>query len=273
MIKVWDKDCTEIITKSKLPGTDFVINPYIGCSHACMYCYASFMKRFSKIEDDWGKFLVVKNWQKINLKKLAGKRVLLSSVTDPYQPHEKIYRSTNKILQDIQNSGAKIEILTKSKLILNDIDVLKNIKDLRVGISISSSDNSFLRDIEPLASSYEERIKILKVLKKAGIDTYLFISPIFPEITNFDKIIEDSKDFVNEIYFENLNLKGLYKKNILEYIKIKYPEKISLYEKIFNSKDFNFEYWNSLKNKISKKYENAKFKTRIYFFHDEIKKS
>lgn len=81
----------DYLSKSNLPASDFVINPYVGCTHSCKYCYASFMKRFTGHKEDWGTFLDIKRCSKpINLSKINGKSVFLSSVTDCYNHYEKI---------------------------------------------------------------------------------------------------------------------------------------------------------------------------------------
>ncbi len=74
-----------IISRSNLPVCEYAVNPYVGCTHACKYCYASFMKRFTNHPEPWGEFLDVKHWDKIkNPKKYAGKELFIGSVTDPY---------------------------------------------------------------------------------------------------------------------------------------------------------------------------------------------
>lgn len=93
----------DLVTKSNLPASDYVINPYVGCPHACKYCYACFMKRFSNHKEEWGSFLDVKLCDKpINGKKLQGKSVFLSSVTDCYNPYEEKYQCTRKILEQLR---------------------------------------------------------------------------------------------------------------------------------------------------------------------------
>lgn len=82
-----------ILTKSNLPVSDYSVNPYVGCTHACKYCYASFMKRFTDHSEDWGTFVDVKYWETIkNPKKYSGKELFIGSVTDPYMPLEKSIR-------------------------------------------------------------------------------------------------------------------------------------------------------------------------------------
>ena len=115
-----------VITKSNLPVCDFSVNPYTGCTNACKYCYASFMKRFTNHPEPWGEFLDIKHWDQIkNPKKYADKELFIGSVTDPYNPQEEIYGRTRALLTELQGSGAKLSIATKSDLILRDLDLIK----------------------------------------------------------------------------------------------------------------------------------------------------
>ncbi|WP_432890662.1 hypothetical protein [Treponema putidum] len=83
-----------VITKSNLPVSDYSVNPYIGCTHACKYCYASFMKRFTGHTEPWGTFLDFKDWPEIkHPEKYAGKELFFGSVTDPYNPEEGYVRA------------------------------------------------------------------------------------------------------------------------------------------------------------------------------------
>ena len=94
-----------VISKSNLPVCDYSVNPYVGCTHACRYCYASFMKRFSHHTEPWGEFLDVKYWPQIRRpEKYCGKEFFIGSVTDPYNPQEKLYRRTRALLEQLQGS-------------------------------------------------------------------------------------------------------------------------------------------------------------------------
>ena len=106
---------------------------------------------------------------------LDEKTILIGSVTDAYNPAEKTYTLMPKILEQLEKCPAHIEILTKSKLILRDIDLIKKITDISVGISLSNLIAEDNKIIEPGASTAEERIETLRVLHEAGINTYLFI--------------------------------------------------------------------------------------------------
>lgn len=82
-----DVETKNVLTKSNLPVSDYSVNPYVGCIHACKYCYASFMKRFTGHPEEWGSFLDVKHWPEIkNPRKYTGKELFFGSVTAPYNP-------------------------------------------------------------------------------------------------------------------------------------------------------------------------------------------
>lgn len=258
----------DYLTKSNLPASDYVINPYVGCSHGCKYCYASFMKRFTGHQEAWGDFIDIKRCdKKINLKKIAGKSVFLSSVTDCYNEYEEKYAITRSILEQLVKSDCKLSISTKSKLILRDIDLLKKIKDVTVCMSVNTLDESFKDDMDK-ASSIKDRLDALKELHENRIYTVLFMSPIFPYITKWKEIIEISKDYVDEFWFENLNLRGSYKYSILNYIKEKYNDLFCKYIDIYENK--NNYYWNDLSKKIEEYCVNNNIKYTNFFYHKEL---
>ena len=258
----------DYLTKSNLPASDYVINPYVGCPHGCKYCYASFMKRFTGHKEEWGTFIDIKKCdKKINTKKLENKNVFLSSVTDCYNKYEEKYQITRNILKELINVNCNVNISTKSKLILRDLDILKQMKNLTVSISINTLDENFKDDMDN-ASSINERLDTLKQLHNSGIYTVLFMSPIFPYITNFKEIIEISKNYVDEYWFENLNLRGEYKNKILFYIQEKYPKLINEYTDIYIKG--NKQYWQNLSKEIKEYCESNNIKYINYFYHEEL---
>jgi DNA repair photolyase len=148
--------------------------------------------------------------------------------------------------------------------------VLKQIPDLRVGVSMNSLDDSFRKMTEPFASSVLRRIKTMKVLHDTGIRTYLFMSPIFPEITKFDEIVEKVRPFADSFYFENLNLRAGYLRRVLSFIAKKHPELNDIYDRIYKKKDIS--YWEELSEAISKYCRKARLDYKLYFYHEKIKK-
>lgn len=261
----------DYLTKSNLPASDYVINPYVGCPHGCKYCYASFMKRFTGHKEEWGTFVDIKQCNKgINIKKLENKTVFLSSVTDCYNKFEEKYELTRKILKQLVNANCYLNISTKSKLILRDLDLLNQFRNLTVSMSINTLDEDFKNDMDN-ASSIQDRLNTLKELHNSGIHTVLFMSPIFPYITNFKEIIEVSKDYIDEYWFENLNLRGDYKTKILFYIQEKYPEFIDKYNDIYIKG--NKQYWYDLAEEIKSYCESNNINYINYFYHEELVKN
>lgn len=283
-----DTQVKSIISKSNLPACDFSVNTYTGCEHACKYCYASFMKRFTGHPEKWGTFVDVKSWEKIGKpEKYKDKELFFGSVTDPYQPAEEKYGRTRALLKELQGSGAAISIATKSDLILRDLDIIKTFPNARVSWSINTLDENFKNDMD-CAVSIERRIAAMKAFYKAGIRTACFISPIFPGITDCKAIINKTKEFCNLIWLENLNLRGSYKPVILNYIKEKYPKLLPLYQDIYNKNDRS--YWNVLDAELRNfcAEQNLKYVRNDdsmkspfeappivvnFFFHEEITKS
>ena len=147
-ILIREVETKNIMTKSSLPVGGYSVNPYVGCTHACKYCYASFMKRFTGHKEEWGTFLDVKHWPEIkNPKKYAGQRVVIGSVTDGYNPQEEQFGNTRKLLEQLIGSDADILICTKSDLVVRDIDLLKKLGRVTVSWSINTLDENFKNDI------------------------------------------------------------------------------------------------------------------------------
>lgn len=277
-----------VMTRSNLPVSDYSVNPYVGCSHGCKYCYASFMKRFTGHDEPWGEFVDVKNWTPIkNPKKYAGKEAFFGSVTDPYQPCEKKYERTRRLLEELQGSGVSLSIATRSDLVLRDIDLIKTFPNARVSLSINTLDEEFRKEMDR-AVSIERRLEAMRRLYEAGIKTTCFISPIFPGITDPCEIIMRAKDQCNLVWLENLNLRGDYRVRILEWIKEKHPELVGLYHNIYSKKDRT--YWSSLDEKMREftaqhgmpylRDDDSQVSdfgqppvVVNYFFHEEVKKS
>ena len=142
-------DVQSVMTKSALPVGGYSVNPYVGCPHACKYCYASFMKRFTGHTEPWGAFLDVKNWKPIaNPHKYDGERIVIGSVTDGYNPYEEQFRRTRRLLEELRGSNAEIMVCTKSDLVLRDLDLLKRFPKVTVSWSINTLNEQFRADMD-----------------------------------------------------------------------------------------------------------------------------
>lgn len=256
-----------VISKTNLPGADYVANPYVGCSHACVYCYAEFMKRFTNHHEAWGSFVDVKiNAHETikNPKKYSGKTILFSSVTDPYQPLEAKYGMTRRILEALVPAQPVIGIITKSQLITRDIPLLKRFEDVEVGMSISTLNKDYAEKLEPYASPPKQRLEALKKVSEAGIRTYVFISPMWPGITDYKEIIRQA-GFAGYYSFENLNLRPHNKSRILNFIKANKPEALPFYSENYD--------WDSLEEEIRTHCKELGKECRVYFHHGGFKKN
>ncbi len=179
---------------------DYAMNPYRGCSHACRYCYAAFMKRFTGHREPWGEFVDVKiNAPELLAKEIARKpmgRVWVSGVCDPYQPIEKKYRLTRRCLEILLARDWPVTIQTKSSLVLRDIDILETSGKVEVGFSVTTTEEKIRRIFEPGTSPIRERILALKTLHAKGIRTFAMIAPLLPGAEKLTGELEGAVDFV-----------------------------------------------------------------------------
>jgi len=238
-----------ILIKSGLPGSDLVVNPYNGCLFGCLYCYAAQIARWKHAGEKWGEFLDVKlnapELLKKELNKLcekSGKKnfgsVFFSSVTDPYVGVEAKYKLTRKCLEVLADFGyeGEIAIQTKSPLVNRDIDVLKRLKKVSVGFTITTLDDKVSRFLEVMAPPASLRLKALKELHQSGISIYAFIGPILPYFTAEEKKISEllnklQEVGVKEVWFEHINLSPKIKERLFSFLKKEAPELIPEFEK------------------------------------------
>ena len=187
--KIVERHCKTALSKSGL-SYDYTVNPYTGCLHGCVYCYANFMRRFSgHLKDPWGSFVDVKvNLIEVLAKeapKHPGGSVWLSSVCDPYQQPEAKYQLTRQTIQRLSEYPKfTISILTKNALVLRDLDIIKSIKDrVDVGFTITTFNEEAQRIFEPHASPVKERIDAARQIAEEGVPTWVFIAPMLPHVT------------------------------------------------------------------------------------------
>jgi len=210
-MKVTEVSAKSVLNKSKLPASEYCINPYLGCSHGCKYCYARFLGRWKGHREPWGSYVDVRKsapevlQNDIRHAKRKG-LVLLGSMTDAYQPLEHKYGLTRNMLAQLAEAGYPISILTKSDLVTRDIDILKTASYCEVGFSISFLDDSVRRRMEPGTISIDRRLAALKKIHDEGIRTYIFIGPIFPKLTDFETILGHVCTDVDFAMGESLNI-------------------------------------------------------------------
>jgi len=199
----------EIKSKSVLSRSqiyDYALNPYVGCQHSCVYCYAKFMKRFTGHRESWGEFVDIKiNAPELlaaEVKKKRVGRVWISGVCDPYQPVEEKYMITRRCLEILVEKGWPFTVQTKSPLVLRDIEILKIAKDAEVGFTITTLDEKIRRIFEPGAPPLSKRIEALATLRSEGIKTFAMIAPILP---GADGLVIALKGKVEHVILDRLN--------------------------------------------------------------------
>jgi DNA repair photolyase len=193
---VFPIDCKSVLTKSRISSLDYALNPYLGCEHGCIYCYAIFMAKFRNVPGEWGSFVGVKKDAPAVLAKEVARRkpgvVCLGTVCDGYQPVEEGYRISRACLEAfLGTEGFDVGVLTKSDLVLRDADILESLESSNVGITVTCLDAGVARAFEPRAPSPARRLDAIRELRDRGIPAWGFFGPILPTFSDsYDAIAE-----------------------------------------------------------------------------------
>jgi DNA repair photolyase len=197
-MKIREIEAKSILSKSQV--SDYALNPYVGCAHNCVYCYAKFMKRFTGHTERWGEFVDIKvNAPELlarEVKKKKVGKVWISGVCDPYQQLEMKYMLTKRCLEILVENGWPVTIQSKSPLVLRDIEILKRATDVEVGFTITTADEKIRRIFEPGAPLISKRIEALATLHEAGIRTFAMIAPILPNAEGLASMLKGKVDTV-----------------------------------------------------------------------------
>jgi len=179
---------------------DYALNPYTGCTHACSYCYARFMKRFSGHKELWGEFVDVKinapDLLERELKRKKRGTVWVSGVCDPYQPVEARYKLTRQCLELLVQEQWPVRVQTRSPLVTRDIDILERGDDVEAGLSITTADDEMRALFEPRAPSIQARLDALDKLHRAGIRTFAMIAPMLPGAEGLAELLAGRADYI-----------------------------------------------------------------------------
>ena len=182
-MKYIEYDVKTAISKSNLPELDYAVNPYTGCQHRCIYCFAIDFTRIAEAREEWGEIIYVKkNLIDVLRGQIKGlKRGItgLSSITDPYQPAEAIYGLTRESIKILLSNGFRVTVQTKSPLASRDIDLFSSHRNLiDVGVTITTIDQRKALEIETQTPAPSQRIRLLEKLHNSGIKSWIFIGPI-----------------------------------------------------------------------------------------------
>ena len=245
--------CTnrKIISPCGLKNLNYQVDPYVGCEHFCYYCYA-----LAKTETDWSKEIqthknIVEQLSK-EIDEIPPQTIYMGYHTDPYQPCEVEYQQTRKALEVFIEKGFSASILTKSDLVVRDIDILKEMKDAAVSVSVAFNDNSTRRLFEAATMDTEKRIEALRRLKQAGVRTGALVCPVIPYITDAVKLIDLLASHADIIWVYGLSINDRLGQNWLTVQKIlrrHFPDLIEPIEAaVFSKVDL---YWTRLRENLA----------------------
>lgn len=252
------------LSVSKIPGAGYVINPYVGCPHKCLYCYAQFMRKFTGHKEPWGDFLDVKLCQTpLHPAQLFHQHVMLSSVTDAYNPFEEKYQLTRRLLQQLVQCQAYVSILTKSDLVVRDIDLLRQLPGCEVAFSFSTVDETLRKQLEPGACPVQARLKALQAVQQAGLPTAVMAAPLLPGISRVEDIVHATRPFTKNFRFDSLNIRSDFQHELMDFIDVHYPHLLPLYNDIYLRS--NRAYWHKLAEKINKLCAQYALQAELFF--------
>jgi len=206
--------CKSALSPSKLPGLNYSLNPYRGCGHGCIYCYSPSVLGDRQLAMNWGKVVQAKrNIVEVLEREVKRKPkgvVGVSTVTDPYQPLEAELELTRRCIELLSKHGFDVCIQTKSSLVLRDADVIKP-EGFEVGVTITTMDHELASKLEPQASPPDARARVLEEFSSRGVETWLFLGPIVPELTDgkesLRRVVEVARRAGSRVIYDRLNLK------------------------------------------------------------------
>jgi len=207
----------------------YSFNPYTGCAHNCIYCYAIYIPKFHQLRLKRDIFRKLGR----DLQELPSDALIsMSNSSDPYPPIERSLEITRKCLKIMKDYDIRLLVVTKSDIVARDIDLLSEMR-CAVSITVTCLSDSLASKIEPNAPKPEKRIEALRMLKDAGIPIILRLDPVIPFLTENEalKVLEVC-DFVDHVVTSTLKLR----RDILARFERVFPELAKLYRRIYTEK-------------------------------------
>ncbi len=239
---------------------DQSINPYRGCEHGCSYCYARPSHAFlghSPGLDFETKLYAKANAAALLCKELSSrhyvvKSIALGTVTDPYQPIERRHQITRQLLEVLAEHRHPVGIVTKSALVVRDIDILKRLAAdglVKVAISVTTLDRQLARSMEPRASTPAKRLEAVRLLTEAGVPTQVMVAPIIPALNDheIEAILEAARDAgAREAGYVMLRLPLELKDIFREWLSTDYPDRaarvLHILQSMHGGRDYTAEF-------------------------------
>ncbi len=258
--------CTHrpVLVPCSLDNLDYQVDPYIGCEHYCYYCYV-----LKDAETDWTQEIRmhgdIAGQLRGELEKIPPQKIYMGYHTDPYQPCEAQYRQTRQVLELLSEKGCSASILTKSSLVVRDIDILKEMDDASVSVSVAFNDHRTRVLFEDNTIPTEERIEALAKVADAGIQTNALICPVIPYITDVIPLIDSLASLTNRIWIYGLSIEERSDpnwQNVKEILTRHYPEMHKTIEEVIFSKQHS--YWTRLREELIEAQDSRKLNLSIH---------
>ena len=255
------------ITRNESPDISFdrSINPYRGCEHGCIYCFARPTHAYMGLSaglDFETKLFAKPDAAKLLEWELAkpGYKVRVIAIgtnTDPYQPIEKEWRIMRGILEVLNKANHPVSIVTKSAMILRDLDILREMASknlVRVGISVTTLDRKLARTMEPRAATPPRRLETIRTLAEAGVQTAVMAAPLIPALNDheLERILESAKaagaaEASYVILRLPLEVSPLFRDWLLQHYPDRYRHVMSLVRSMRGGKDYDAEFGKRMK--------------------------
>ncbi len=261
--------CKSLLNRSRIG--DYSFNCYTGCAHGCLYCYARFMQRFHPHAEPWGGFVDVKtNAAEVlarQLTRLEPGEVFTCSACDGWQPLERTRELTRRCCELLLRAGFRLNILTKSKLVLRDIDLFVG-RDVCLGVTITTLDERIAGLWEPGASSVSDRLEIVGRAKAAGLETAVMFGPLLPAISDtgqeLARLFESAAQAkVDRIWTDALNPRPRVWPSVQAFLRRHRRDLLEHYRRVLFDTAFRKAYLGDLTERCRQAAERAGVSTRL----------
>ena len=258
---------SRILNPTSIDLGEYVINPFMGCEFSCLYCYVRSNKVISRRPGEWGAYVDIRiNAPELLEKEIVSKKpkcVLLGSTTDCFQPVEKKYMITKRVLEVLNRHKVYYYILTRSPYIAEYMGLLNQGFCKKIYFTINNMPTEVKSKLEPKSPAFELRFKAINKMLDEGIDVVPYFSPILPWLSDFKDIFSLFPKS-NSVEFEGLNMRLINIKDIISEITLLYPNLKPYYGKLLNDRDFYDSFWAGIKKDIIREAIKAKKNYNIY---------
>ena len=263
-VKISPCGARPLLNPCRLDSFEYQIDPYIGCEHFCYYCYI-----LGQAETDWRKEILIypdiSEQLTAEIKGIPPQTIYMGNHTDPYQPCEAVCRQTRKVLEILRDHGFSASILTKSDLVLRDLDIIGEMDNGAVSISVAFADNKSHRLFEEKTRETAKRIEALGKFKDAGVKTGALLCPVIPYITDVFRLVDMLESHADTIWVYGLSMPDrngpnrTYIENILHR---HYPGRAEEIMRILDSRENG--YWAELSRRLQALKDERQLDIKIY---------